>query len=64
MHHGPPGGPPPPGMPQQQPQQAWPAPQTMAAMNEAVWLQIGKMICIQSLFCESHSLTVGAREFC
>ncbi|CAG8980812.1 hypothetical protein HYALB_00003738 [Hymenoscyphus albidus] len=41
MHHGPPGGPPPPGMPQQQPPQAWPAPQTMAAMNEAVWLQIG-----------------------
>lgn len=50
MHHGPPGGPPPPGMPQQQPQQAWPAPQTMAAMNETVWLQIGKLMRIR-IFC-------------
>jgi glucose repression mediator protein len=38
LHHGPPSGPPPPGM---APQQQWPASQQMAAMNEAVWLQIG-----------------------
>jgi len=37
LHHGPPSGPPPPGMAPQQ----WPASQQMAAMNEAVWLQIG-----------------------
>lgn len=41
LHHGPPGGPPPPGMAPQQQQQQWPAAQQMAAMNEAVWLQIG-----------------------
>ncbi|KAG0652862.1 General transcriptional corepressor ssn6 [Hyphodiscus hymeniophilus] len=40
MHHGPPSGPPQPGMP---PQQQWPASQQMAAMNEAVWLQIGSL---------------------
>lgn len=40
MHHGPPGGPSQPGMAPQQ--QQWPASQQMAAMNEAVWLQIGK----------------------
>lgn len=43
LHHGPPGGPPPGMGPQQQHQ--WPAgaaAQQMAAMNEAVWLQIGK----------------------
>ena len=40
LHHGPPSGPPQPGMAPQQ--QQWPASQQMAAMNEAVWLQIGK----------------------
>jgi hypothetical protein len=41
IHHGPPSGPPPPGMAPQQ--QQWPAAQQqMAAMNEAVWLQIGE----------------------
>jgi glucose repression mediator protein len=40
LHHGPPGGPPQPGMAPQQ--QQWPASQQMAAMNEAVWLQIGR----------------------
>jgi hypothetical protein len=29
---------------QPQPQQQWPAAQQMAAMNEAVWLQLGKTI--------------------
>lgn len=54
IHHGPPGGPPQPGMApqQQQQQQQWPAPQQMVAMNEAVWLQIGK-----NLGCEYTSGT-------
>jgi len=42
MHQGPPNGPPPPGMaPQQQQPPRPPVPQSMQAMNEAVWLQIG-----------------------
>jgi len=38
QHHAPPNGPPPPGMAPQQ----WPASQQLVAMNEAVWLQLGK----------------------
>lgn len=40
IHH-PQGPPPPPGMVPPQQQQPWPAAPSMAAMNEAVWLQIG-----------------------
>ncbi|SZF02562.1 unnamed protein product [Blumeria hordei] len=41
IHHGPPGGPPPAGMPQSQ--HPFPVAQQLAAMNEAVWLQIGSL---------------------
>jgi hypothetical protein len=43
LHHGPPGGPPPPGM---APPQQWSASQQLVAMNEAVWLQIGRQSCV------------------
>lgn len=45
LHHAAHNGPAPPGMPQQQPNWQAPAPSSMqqlTAMNESVWLQIGK----------------------
>lgn len=60
LHHGPPSGPPPPGMAPQQ--QQWPAAQQqMAAMNEAVWLQIGEPRPVQV---KEASLTQPHREPC
>ena len=41
MHHGPPGPPPPPGV---APAQQWAPSRQILAMNEAVWVQIGKCI--------------------
>jgi hypothetical protein len=60
LHHGPPSGPPPPGMAPQQ--QQWPAAQQqMAAMNEAVWLQIGEP---RPGHTKDTSLTISCRESC
>jgi glucose repression mediator protein len=69
LYHGPPNGPPPPGMApqQQQQQQPWPAAQSMANMNEAVWLQLGSFAELlnnldEAIACYEHALRHNPRS--